>query len=505
MRHVSRSLHLRRVVVRHAIEGLHGAVDLLQALQLGLGTSADVLNLRTDALHGLHHFFNGARRLAHALVAFGHARAGLANQGADLFGSLSAALRQGAHFAGHHSKTFALLASARGFHGGIQGQQIGLESNAFNGANDLAHARGRLADAVHGTPHLGNGGTATPGSIGAVRAFLGHGSGGLHGVAHTGIKVQQRLAGLVQVVGLGLGALRQLGTALGDLPGHAGKAMDFATHIAQHSAQIELNLYQAAHHHTQSGGKVGARAGSEVATREVAGKAFGLFQGGDKVVAAIQHHARAHQHQCHHTPGQRLPALQAQHIGHQHAGGECPHRQGHAHRQAQRTRSLKPAPRAGVEQPPLAQKHAGAALLGLAAHLGEQGLGLLNFLRRGLGAHRQVAHRFVPLQNGRDVGTHPVVVTVFAPVFHQPGPRLAPPHGGPHVFECCCWHVRVANDVVWLADQLLVAVTTDAHKRRIAVGNFSPGVGTGNQKLIAGVVVVVLGDGQVDFHGYVSR
>ncbi len=46
-------------------------------------------------------------------------------------GRLRTALGQLAHLRSHHSKPPPLLARTRGFHRGIQGQDVGLEGNAF--------------------------------------------------------------------------------------------------------------------------------------------------------------------------------------------------------------------------------------------------------------------------------------------------------------------------------------------------------------------------------------
>jgi len=42
----------------------------------------------------------------------------------------AAALRQAAHFGGHHGKTPALLAGAGCLHGRVQRQEVGLKGNA---------------------------------------------------------------------------------------------------------------------------------------------------------------------------------------------------------------------------------------------------------------------------------------------------------------------------------------------------------------------------------------
>jgi hypothetical protein len=63
-------------------------------------------------------------------------------------------LRQRPHFSGHHRKATPLLAGARRFHGRVECQDVGLEGDAVDGADDVADAGGRAVDALHGAHHL---------------------------------------------------------------------------------------------------------------------------------------------------------------------------------------------------------------------------------------------------------------------------------------------------------------------------------------------------------------
>ena len=49
----------------------------------------------------------------------------------------AAALRQAAHLAGHDREAAALLAGARGFDRGVQRQDVGLEGDAVDHADDV--------------------------------------------------------------------------------------------------------------------------------------------------------------------------------------------------------------------------------------------------------------------------------------------------------------------------------------------------------------------------------
>jgi hypothetical protein len=63
---------------------------------------------------------------------------------ADFGGRGGGALGQLAHFVGHHGKAPATFSGAGSFNGGVQGQQIGLVGNVFDGL----HNRGDLLRAL---------------------------------------------------------------------------------------------------------------------------------------------------------------------------------------------------------------------------------------------------------------------------------------------------------------------------------------------------------------------
>ncbi len=67
------------------------------------------------------------------------------DQGLDFLGRCRRALRQVAHFGGDHGKAAALFAGTRRFDRGVQGQDVGLEGDAVDDADDV----GDLARAGH--------------------------------------------------------------------------------------------------------------------------------------------------------------------------------------------------------------------------------------------------------------------------------------------------------------------------------------------------------------------
>ncbi len=71
--------------------------------------------------------------------AFGHARDAVLNERLDLFRRRRAAPREAAHFARDHGEPAPLLARARGFHRGIERQQVRLERDLVDHADDVGN------------------------------------------------------------------------------------------------------------------------------------------------------------------------------------------------------------------------------------------------------------------------------------------------------------------------------------------------------------------------------
>jgi len=76
------------------------------------------------------------------------------NQRLYFLGRIRAAAGKTAHLAGHHGKTPALLARTCRLDRRVQRQDIGLERNAINDANDVGNLAAALVDALHGFDHL---------------------------------------------------------------------------------------------------------------------------------------------------------------------------------------------------------------------------------------------------------------------------------------------------------------------------------------------------------------
>ena len=79
----------------------------------------------------------------------------------------------------------------------------------------------------------------------------------------------------------------------------------------------------------------------------------------------------------------------------------------------------------------------------------------------GTRTDRDVAGHLVVLDHRRHVGSYPVKVAAFGPVFDQAIPGAAGFDGCPKIGERLFRHVRMAHDVVRRADQFLIAEAAD--------------------------------------------
>ena len=170
-------------MLRHLIELVHGLAHLANALGLlGCG-GADFANDVGHTLHAGHDVAHGAAGAAHQTGAAVYLLDRVVDQLLDLFGRLGAALGQGAHLASHYGKATPLLAGAGRFHSRVQRQDVGLESNAVNHANDVADLGAAGVDGPHGLHHLGYHGTAALGDLGRRGCQLAGRVGRIAGLA----------------------------------------------------------------------------------------------------------------------------------------------------------------------------------------------------------------------------------------------------------------------------------------------------------------------------------
>src|SRR5690606_27110732 len=129
-----------RVLLGHAVHLDDGGIDLLDAGALFLAGGSDLGHDRgdlVDAAHDLHHGGAGARHLLRALLDLADRVVG---QPLDFLGRGRRAVGQGTHFTGDDREAAALFTGAGGFDRRVQGQDIGLEGDAVDDADDVDDA-----------------------------------------------------------------------------------------------------------------------------------------------------------------------------------------------------------------------------------------------------------------------------------------------------------------------------------------------------------------------------
>ena len=170
--------------------------------------------------------------------------------------------------------------------------------------------------------------------------------------------------------------------------------------------------------------------------------------------------------------------------------------QHHQHQAITDAQVVDPAQETGLGKLSLAQ-----AQLGLAPHARVQRLGGADLLAARAHAHRHVA----AVHLGRHRSAHPVMVTVLAAVLDHPGPGAPGLDRRPEVAEGFGRHVRVAQDVVRLADQLIDDIAADLGEIVIDEGDPPFVVGMRNDRDRIGVRTLDIGDRLVVAHGHSCR
>ena len=129
--------HHRRILLCALVHGIHGLVDLLQpgrllprAFDNGDDVGVDLLDLLDDFLKSLAGFAD-QRNTAFHLFARG------VDQCLDFLSGFGRSLGQFAHFLGNDSKALAGITGARCLHSRIQRQEVGLEGDIIDDADNV--------------------------------------------------------------------------------------------------------------------------------------------------------------------------------------------------------------------------------------------------------------------------------------------------------------------------------------------------------------------------------
>jgi hypothetical protein len=250
-------LDQRSVLLRVAVHLRHGLADLADARALLGAGATDVTDDAIDALDRAHHLQQRGAGTVDRTGTVLDTLDGAGDQRLDLARCLRAALRQTAHLAGDDREAAALLASARGLDGSIQRQDVGLEGDAVDGADDVGDPPRALVDALHRLDHLAHRLAAACRHARRVARELA-GLACMVGVlAHRRVESVHRRGGLPQGAGLALGAARQVGVAAGDLRTGGGDTVGVQAHRG-HGGR------EAVAHGLQSGHDAGAVTGAQL-------------------------------------------------------------------------------------------------------------------------------------------------------------------------------------------------------------------------------------------------
>ncbi len=234
--------HQRGIGLGVAVKLMHGFANLANAQALLTRTVGhfvkQVFHVRR-VFHNLVHVFAS---LAHDVCAARHLVGAGGDEGFDFFGSGRTAPRQRPHFGGHHGKATALLTGARGFYRGIERQDVGLEGNAVNHANDVADFLRRGLDAPHGGRHVLHHRTALAGGVGVATGNVRGLAGRLSRHGHGGVGLLQRGRRLLQCRCGRLGARRQVLRAGGNFHTGGDHCVAGLLHLGNGLRQRQLHV-----------------------------------------------------------------------------------------------------------------------------------------------------------------------------------------------------------------------------------------------------------------------
>src|SRR5450830_626049 len=150
LRSGSSLLHQGGVLLSDFIHLRDGPIDFFDAAALLAAGSRNFTNDIGHTLHTGHHLIHGGTGFGHQLAAvidLGHR---VVDQHLDFLGGRCRTLCQAAYFSRDHGKTTTLFASAGSFYRGIQCQDIGLEGNPIDHADDVDNFFRRGIDGIHG-------------------------------------------------------------------------------------------------------------------------------------------------------------------------------------------------------------------------------------------------------------------------------------------------------------------------------------------------------------------
>src|SRR4051812_9148895 len=200
-------LHQAHVVLGHGLQAQQRLVHLLDAPALLARGLRDLADQPVHLGHPLREGRHRRARVVHEARALAHVAHGAADERVDLLGGVGGALREAAHLGGHDREAAALVARPRGLDGGVEREDVGLERDALDHADDVHDAPGAALHGFHGVD----------GALHEVHAASRARRGGLRQVARPGAVVRRALDRHLELVHAGGRLLQRARLLLGAL------------------------------------------------------------------------------------------------------------------------------------------------------------------------------------------------------------------------------------------------------------------------------------------------
>ncbi|QTK79665.1 hypothetical protein AT6N2_C1997 [Agrobacterium tumefaciens] len=260
----------RRVLLRHLVHLVDGAVDVVKCGGLILRCRRDGFDMLADGDDLLTDGGKYRARLLHQLRTGTDFMGGLVDELLDLAGRIRRALRKLAHFLRHDGKALASLAGPCRLDTGVQGKEVGLEGDIVNDFDDLFDLARRILDAPHGIDSVADD------RAGAVGTLLGH-ADSLVGFTSPLGRGPDRGGDLVdgsrclfQRGGLVFSPLRQIDRGLFDFETAVLDDERALADLPQRIAQVEQGLVEIRAQTIEPAGKGRVDGAAEIATRQPA-------------------------------------------------------------------------------------------------------------------------------------------------------------------------------------------------------------------------------------------
>ena len=205
---------------------------------------ADLTQDDVHLFHVAHHPVDQRARFFHQVHAVLGLTGGALNKLTDFAGRRRALLGKLAHLTGHHRKATTVLTGARCFHGRVQRQNVGLESNGVDQVDNVGHPVRRLVNQAHFAGHLLHHLTVVFDHRGSICREVGRFASVRGGVFHRRGDLLHRGCCLFNGTCLLFRARGEILVTRNDLRGCAGDILRAGLHLLHNVQQTVFHLHQ---------------------------------------------------------------------------------------------------------------------------------------------------------------------------------------------------------------------------------------------------------------------